>query len=478
MNKLVYLFELDSVRITTEEIQHAQEALFDEIVKNGNFIACTFNQIVDSPAFLAILKDEKKYQDILKLIDYGIIRVSRYADIRTPSQYVQKALERTLSLDDKNSFIFSSLPITLEEKDLISKINQALKYSDLSILRDEIKKQSRQKDDKSTENKIEKLTILIRFVELMLTFSVKGVTINKPKKNKGKTFPEFINMVLDMEYDEIIDFENSKDILKQIKKNWLEKEMDMMNRSNWLKEIDKTLEDQNEKRIPKAIIDLCYNYAVEDSILGISKHYINFDSTKDSFCADFYTRLKLYLESSKNFAKSDINEVINYEKVKLPDWDIAVRLRNKKVSQDELVNSIENRSNHYEHNFSEEQSEWTRSVIKKVGFSFLSIFFGMFLFLFVDIVIDSIKNIWSMLLSSDIKIILQSFDIKNALDSFNFSKITTTIITVFIFGIFSAHISKKYKVPDLLESFKGMWLNIYDAWRIWKNKKNDAYHRL
>ena len=48
IRKNVYLFELDSVRKTDEEIEVAQNALLDEIVLNGNVVVMTYNQLVDS----------------------------------------------------------------------------------------------------------------------------------------------------------------------------------------------------------------------------------------------------------------------------------------------------------------------------------------------------------------------------------------------------------------------------------------------
>lgn len=489
MNKLVYLFELDSVRTTQEEIKHGQEVLFDEIVKNGNFIACTFNQIVDSPAFLAILNDEKKYQDMLQLINFGVIRVSRYDDIRTPSQYAQNALDKCIC--DTNNFIFSSLPITASETDLLKTMNQALKNTDLSILIDEIKA------SKGNKKREEKLTVLMRFVKLVLTFSMDGLTINKPKEEK-KLLQYFISEVLKMEpvslketdsiHQFLLDYKNdfisSQNTLKQIMESLVKNKMDQKNRSNWFKLIDEMSIDDNAKRMPKAIIDLCYNYAVEDSIFGVAKHYQDFENSEVSFKADFFKRLEGYISSKHDFSKSDKDKHINYEG-KLPDWDVAVRLRNQGEEPD-------NKSSYYEDSFIEEQSKWTKSIWRKVGFRFLSIFIGICLFLFAEIVMDWIKNIWSILQSFDDKTFHQSLNtiygsfnlkiipqsINGFLQSLDFSKIGTTIMNVIIFGLISAQVSKKYKIPDLLDSFKGIWINIFDAWRIWKNKENDAYHRL
>lgn len=47
MREYVYLFELDSVRKTDEEIIAGQKALYNEIVNNGNIVVLTYNQLVD-----------------------------------------------------------------------------------------------------------------------------------------------------------------------------------------------------------------------------------------------------------------------------------------------------------------------------------------------------------------------------------------------------------------------------------------------
>lgn len=51
MRRFVYLFELDSVRNSKKEIQRGQQALFEEIVKKGNTVVLSFNQLTDSEAF-------------------------------------------------------------------------------------------------------------------------------------------------------------------------------------------------------------------------------------------------------------------------------------------------------------------------------------------------------------------------------------------------------------------------------------------
>ena len=52
MNKLVYLYELDSTRISPWEIDRGRKALYEEIVMRGNRVVLTFQQLTDSKIFL------------------------------------------------------------------------------------------------------------------------------------------------------------------------------------------------------------------------------------------------------------------------------------------------------------------------------------------------------------------------------------------------------------------------------------------
>ena len=78
MRRFVYLFELDSVRNSKKEIQKGQQALFEEIVKKGNTVVLSFNQLTDSEAFLCAIRDEKAYEQMVQLFALGAIKISRY----------------------------------------------------------------------------------------------------------------------------------------------------------------------------------------------------------------------------------------------------------------------------------------------------------------------------------------------------------------------------------------------------------------
>ena len=78
MNKLVYLFELDSVRKSKKEIIKAQKALYEEIVLNGNIVVMTMNQLSDSLGFLIAVNNNETTRHILALFQTGVLRVSSF----------------------------------------------------------------------------------------------------------------------------------------------------------------------------------------------------------------------------------------------------------------------------------------------------------------------------------------------------------------------------------------------------------------
>lgn len=126
--KYVYLFELDSVRMSDEAILLGQQKLYDVIVHEGNIVVLTYNQLVDSRGFFSPLSEAAYYDSFMKLFEQGCIRVSQYGDERTISQYLLDAL------DEDKQFIFSALPLKFTQKRLIALVRRSLKYSDLSEL--------------------------------------------------------------------------------------------------------------------------------------------------------------------------------------------------------------------------------------------------------------------------------------------------------------------------------------------------------
>lgn len=110
MREYVYLFELDSVRKTDEEIIAGQKALYNEIVNNGNIVVLTYNQLVDSRGFFSLLKDSEYQKYFIKLFENGAIRISQYGDIRSLSQYLINSVE------SEKQFIYSALPVKSSQR--------------------------------------------------------------------------------------------------------------------------------------------------------------------------------------------------------------------------------------------------------------------------------------------------------------------------------------------------------------------------
>ena len=124
--KYVYLFELDSIRKTNEEIIVGQNALYNEIVGNGNIVVLTFNQFIDSRGFFSLLSNHEYRKCILTLFEKGAIRFSQYNDIKTLSQYWLNAME------DGKKFIYSAIPLKYTQSKLVAILRRSLMYSDLS----------------------------------------------------------------------------------------------------------------------------------------------------------------------------------------------------------------------------------------------------------------------------------------------------------------------------------------------------------
>ncbi|MGI6231200.1 MAG: hypothetical protein ACOYJL_09940 [Tractidigestivibacter sp.] len=121
--KYVYLFELDSVRKTDQEIVAGQQALWREIVENGNVVVLSFNQIIDSRGFFSLFANDEYYHGFVNLVKCGSIKISQFGETRTVSQYLLN------SIDKDKKFIYSALPIKFTQKRLLALMRRCLTYS-------------------------------------------------------------------------------------------------------------------------------------------------------------------------------------------------------------------------------------------------------------------------------------------------------------------------------------------------------------
>ena len=322
MRKLVYLFELDSVRNADDQMELAMTALFREIVMNGNAVAITFNQLIDSRFFLSLLNDARWSDCIMKLFQSGAIRISQFGKFRTPSQYLINQ-----ALDSKEEYIFSGLPIRSDQKALIALAKRSLMYSDMTELNEYIfgqrTKEERRRlfreqvkcadaegpaairesslDDAEMMNTLRDLQAVLN---LILQFSNLQNAYNPPKDfnaaKEGLTLHDYLLRVKSFTIPTIPEWETAIGMLERILA-----EVDNQNkRSEIVKRIYGSFlrSDQTEATfrihaLSQAIVDLCYNYACEASIGNVSRHYDiselqNAEAPCETFEADFLSRLQ------------------------------------------------------------------------------------------------------------------------------------------------------------------------------------------
>ncbi|SCW45929.1 hypothetical protein SAMN02910456_01229 [Ruminococcaceae bacterium YRB3002] len=326
MNKLVYLFELDSVRKTDKEIWEGQKALCEELRGNGNTVVLTFNQLVDSRAFFCLLADEEYARDLVHLFEIGVIRISQFGDNRTISQYLLN------SLSQDREFIYSGWPLKSTQKRLIALIRRSLTYSDLTEISDYVNGvYSKEelldlfvevKDGKEVRPEMKNyhecrfiLWKMYNLLKTVLRLSFIHTIYIDPRKgdtqDRAMNLPKFLHNALSLKssggntlWDKAVAVLNDLDDAVFC----FEESSGSADRSVYYHAIrskydQAAAEDENTDKEPyqyaEAIVDLCYNYQLEYSICNSSKHYnINEFLAADepeswvTFREDFRARLK------------------------------------------------------------------------------------------------------------------------------------------------------------------------------------------
>ena len=449
MNKLVYLFELDSVCNTREGIEAGQQAMFEEIAQNGNSVVLSFNQLTDSCAFMAAVKDKHTYPYILELFRVGALKVSHYGKIRTPSQYLQNAIEKCKQ-NDESVFLFSALPIKSSDKELREKIHSALRYSDPAILTEMVEEKQRQLDNSLSEQRqslqaeIAKLDFLDRYVRMILLLSTEKLSGNKPIGVKTNPFSWYMNKAIQHcshSKDTII--VEAVGLLDEIRREISdEPDSDSLinNRSDWLTKLYKR-ENCEAVLMGKAIIDLCYNYTVEESICGVSRHFDGKNQKK--LLEDFDKRLKKYWADFKNglhILDECDNSSLLEQTVKLPHWATAVRLYSAHTVQPSADGSI------YEKNYKREKALWKLKIVRKL-FKTLGL---SCIYIVVLVAIDLIMGVFQdILFNSDGMSLLQALMVSG--------------LSSLMFGVIGSIIALAPWLPDFLDVFRSIFNCFVDA---------------
>lgn len=478
MNKLVYLFELDSVRTSPHEINLGQKVMYDEIFVKGNTVVLTFNQLADSKAFLCVLENKKQHSQILELFKLGKIKISLYGNYRTASQYIINAVEKCINNlqqtttdttvnsistnNESNSnpeFIFSAWPIDPMDQPLMEKIIRSLKYNDLNLL-NELLEEQKQIAIKDLP-KIKNLEKIINYIKLIIHIDMYEIPYLPARKEGLSTLSKYIDLVLDhyltkklplgkyanLESIKISNqiFESALTNILQLKEKFEKPDPDnhynINLRSDWHKLIKYNCESEEIKAVEKMLIDMCHNYTTENSINGISKRFTCIDS--EEFWEDFEIHFVQYLSTH--------TEDTDLRKIQFPNWGSAVRflktniIRGTVTSKKHPCKTISNHSLYSSNRFHQHLTLIGKSLIRFVS---LSIY----------------------IISAAI-VILGVNTLKEFSSSYGFTlfkcNIWDEIVTTLLFGILSSLIGKLPFIHDLFDSVWDLILLFVDWIHYW-----------
>ena len=376
-NKQVFLFELDSVRKTDEEIILGQNMLFDEIVRNGNVVVLTYNQLIDSRGFFSLINDPQMYENIMELFNQGYIKISQYGSIRTVAQYVLESIEKNLN-STAETFLYSAVPVRSDQKYLLDLMKRSLMYSDFTEIDEYINGKKKKEDlnklfkhcnedikETASKQAIEELKQLRQFMKLTLDVSHNPAIYNPPRKIEeynAITFrfilTEVVFKMKNMKHVEL--WSKAIQILKDINGDIADS---IMSRTIWHQKLyeHRNAKDKIYYQYAEAIVDLCYNYRQELSIYNVSKHYNTkeFEEYKTNlvaptFTADFLRRLDQDwnngINADKRYLQDETNKIDLFKNFKhLPNWKVGKSLlnvlQNVKYEEDQLY-SYETNYNH------------------------------------------------------------------------------------------------------------------------------------
>lgn len=429
MDRIVYLFELDSVQSDkTNDDNKIYEtdgvtAMFEEIIGNGNTVAVSMNQLSDSRFFAKAIADDFTYPILCRLFEAGALRVSLYGKIRTASQYIQQAVQKCLD-DNNDSFVFSNLPVSCREKPLLQMIQNALKYSDLSELQN-------LRDQSEGEDK-QKIEYICRYISMVLNISLSETGNIPPRSTPSKGFEFFLKTATEILKKHKFADKNSdieiKNAVSEIEQRSDKITEERGNRSNWLYLADgqKALSDTASD-----IINICYNYTVEDSINGVSRHYDSADF-ENSFANDLIRRTEKYCCYKTEPKSAPLSK---------RRWKMALRFAGYRKASAKTVTGI------YQDGIKVERQKWKFRVFGRTLLSCGWACLYIALFILTELLLGRLEN----------HIILP-------FDNLIFSSVISILLVGIMGSVLNLALSKipKKEMPDILESISDIFLRLYD----------------
>ena len=316
-NHAVFLSEPDSVRRSAREIELGQWAIFTEIVRNGHVVVLSFNQVADSYTLMNMLLDDRSRDAVLQLFRLGWLQVNAFGSYYTLADYISSVT--TKKPEEKETFLFSWLPVQQGETFLLGLIRKAVTSSntamfpqqahpaprDLWILNAEIEpllaapnaltpqeKEVLQALKKEIqEDYARRMSDIGKFISIIVQLSATGPAIH-PKKDQTDIRYDYLALLhailwmpnipwcacgLDPKLAPLV--EQARDQLRRLASTPEGRKLhNRNNRSDWSYKLKafsagQTSPQRDALQMANALIDLCYHYASEESVLHVLKHF-------------------------------------------------------------------------------------------------------------------------------------------------------------------------------------------------------------
>lgn len=316
-NHAVFLSEPDSVRRSAREIELGQWAIFTEIVRNGHVVVLSFNQVADSYTLMNMLLDDRSRDAVLQLFRLGWLQVNAFGSYYTLADYISSVT--TKKPEEKETFLFSWLPVQQGETFLLGLIRKAVTSSntamfpqqahpaprDLWILNAEIEpllaapnaltpqeKEVLQALKKEIqEDYARRMSDIGKFISIIVQLSATGPAIH-PKKDQTDIRYDYLALLhailwmpnihwcacgLEPKLAPLV--EQARDQLRRLASTPEGRKLhNRNNRSDWSYKLKafsagQTSPQRDALRMANALIDLCYHYASEESVLHVLKHF-------------------------------------------------------------------------------------------------------------------------------------------------------------------------------------------------------------
>lgn len=417
MDKLVYLHELDSVRTSPQEVAVARRALYEEIVLNGNTVVLTFNQLADSRAFLGLAMESEEMLSAIKgLMLCGAIKISRFGDKRTASQYLQDNL-RPSAAGSHGKFVLSgwNIPAALNieaRERMRDGIYRALRNSDTAYLDSLLMADdadisalcepgktlgARQYREAVAETK--------RLVDLMLAISNSPLSYVDVNLEARPALEDAFRLVREGSSREAS--VGAWDVIDDVRANLAP--ADRQARSAYYRHLKALVaeagsaDEASDRCVAEEalqLVDLCYNLTTEASVLGVSAHYV--PANLESIADEARQRIKDYRESYATLghrypwlAEEESDESSSAaDAPSLADWKHALRIRRASVkAAGEPAASVASKPVlPYEAQEREQKDAWRARVTKALWRNVLVMLLYAVILGFVEVIVSLIQD--------------------------------------------------------------------------------------